>query len=56
MAKSTSKYELPKKRSKTRKGTRPNDSALPAVIGSGRNRPAKGYDPVTKTWHQKSAV
>ena len=35
----------------TKKGTKPNPSKFPRVPGSGRNRPAKGYDPVTKTWH-----
>lgn len=37
--------------SKTRKGTRPNDSKKRPVPGSGRNRPAKGYDQVTGTWN-----
>lgn len=47
-----SKFTDPTGRSKTRKGTRPNDSKKPAVPGSGRNRPAKGYNPVSKTWNQ----
>ncbi len=55
MAKKVSKFLPPSHRSKTRPGTSPNTSKKPAVIGSGRNRPAKGYDPVTKTWHQKGA-
>jgi hypothetical protein len=37
----------------TKKGTLPNPSKKTAVPGTGRNRPAKGYDPVTKTWHQR---
>lgn len=40
------------KSSKTRKGIRPNDSKKSPVIGSGRNRPAKGYNPATKEWNQ----
>jgi len=36
----------------TRPGTKPQSPRKPRVPGSGRNRPAKGYDPVTKTWHQ----
>jgi hypothetical protein len=36
----------------TKKGTPPNASWKPRVPGSGKNRPAKGYDPVTKTWYQ----
>ncbi len=36
----------------TRKGTRPNDSKKRRVPGSGKNRPAKGYNPITKTWNQ----
>ena len=56
MAKKVSKFLPPSHRSKTRPGTPPNASKKPAVIGSGRNRPAKGYDPVTKTWHQKRAL
>jgi hypothetical protein len=33
---------------KTRKGTRPNPVKKAAVPGSGRNHPAKGFNPVTK--------
>ena len=47
-----SKYPAPSHHSKTRPGTRPNASKKPAVPGSGRNRPAKGFDPQTKTWSQ----
>jgi len=47
-----SKYPSPSHHSKTRPGTKPNASKKPAVPGSGRNRPAKGYDPETKTWNQ----
>jgi hypothetical protein len=47
-------YGVSRPRKTTRKGTRPNDSKKRPVIGSGRNRPADGYDPITKTWnHQK---
>ena len=46
------KYAAPTKASRTTAGTRPNDSAKPAVPGSGKNRPAKGFDPITKTWNQ----
>jgi hypothetical protein len=38
----------------TRSGTRQNEPRKPRKPGIGRNRPAKGYDPVTKTWHQNS--
>jgi len=37
---------------KTKVGTPPNASRKPRVPGSGRGRPAKGYDPETKTWNQ----
>lgn len=41
----------------TRKGTQPNPSAQPKAVNGvihrpGRNRPAKGFDPATKTWLQ----
>jgi hypothetical protein len=36
----------------TKKGTKQNPPRKAKVPGSGRGRPAKGYDPVTKTWHQ----
>jgi hypothetical protein len=51
MSKKVSIFE-PEKGKKTRKGTKPNTPAKPRVPGSGRNRPAKGYDPETKTWNQ----
>lgn len=56
MAKKVSKFLPPSHRSKTRPGTPPNASKKPAVIGSGRNRPAKNFDPITKTWHQESVA
>lgn len=42
--------------SKTRPGTIPNSRSK--TFKPGRNRPAKGYDPVTKTWkqHRKFAI
>lgn len=49
----TSQYPTPSHHSKTRKGTRPNDSKKPPVPGSGRGRPALGYNQETKTWDQK---
>lgn len=36
----------------TKRGVVPSTPAKPKVPGSGRNRPAKGYDQVTKTWNQ----
>ena len=39
----------------TRPGTAPNEPRKARKPGSGRNRPAKGYDPVTKTWNQKKS-
>jgi len=45
-----SDYPAPSKHSKTRKGTRPNDSKKLPVIGSGKNKPAKGFNPITKEW------
>lgn len=53
MTKKMSNFVTPSHHSKTRKGTLPNNTAKSPVIGSGRNKPAKGYDPVTKTWNQK---
>lgn len=53
MARKESKYPSPSKTSRTRPGTRQNDRKKPAVPGSGRGRPAKGYDPATGTWHQE---
>jgi hypothetical protein len=38
----------------TRKGTKPNESSQPRKIGSGRNIPAKGFNPETKTWDTQS--
>jgi len=52
MAKKVSLYGTPTHHSRTRKGVKPNPPKKPAVPGTGRNRPAKGYDPVTKTWKQ----
>lgn len=45
-----SKYSSPSHHSRTRKGTRPNDSKKQPVPGSGRNRPAKNYNQDTKSW------
>jgi hypothetical protein len=45
-------YNLPRPKGQTRKGTKPNNPKKPAVPGTGRNKPAKGYNPVTKEWHQ----
>lgn len=53
MSKKISIYPIPSKQSRTRRGIRPNDSKKPATPGTGRNRPAKGFDPITKTWNQK---
>lgn len=36
-------------KSKTKKGTPPNASALPKKPST-RNRPAKGFNPDTKSW------
>ena len=36
----------------TKAGVKPNSPSKPKVPGSGRNRPTKGYDPVTKTWNR----
>jgi len=36
----------------TRKGVKPNERK-PRVPGSGRNRPAKGYNPETKEWERR---
>lgn len=52
MSKKESKYPFPSKQSRTRKGIKPNDSKKEPVIGSGRNRPAKGFNQETKTWNQ----
>ena len=35
----------------TKKGVKPNAAKLP-VVGSGRNKPAKGYNQTTKVWEQ----
>jgi len=56
MAKRLSKYPAPTHHSKTRPGTPPNPSKKLPVIGFGRNISAKGYDSVTKTWHQKKST
>lgn len=40
----------PKVKRKTAPGTRPNDTAKARQPGSGRNKPAAGFDPQTKTW------
>ena len=42
-------YEKPKKNSRTKPGTPPSESRKPRKPST-RNKPAKGYDPVTKTW------
>jgi len=41
---------MSEKHSKTRPGTQPTRRS--ASRKPGRNRPARGYDPVTKTWRQ----
>ena len=43
-------FEMARPFKMTRKGTRPNSSAKPKVPGSGRNRPAKGYNQELKIW------
>lgn len=50
MSKKVSMYPVPTSQSRTRKGTRPNDSKKAPVIGSGKNRQAKGYHSETKSW------
>jgi hypothetical protein len=45
-------YPAPTHRSRSRKGTIPNTAKKQPIAGSGRNRPAKGYNQVTKTWEQ----
>ena len=45
-------YEKPKKHSKTKPGTVPH-AKKKGWTPSTRNRPAKGYNPVTKEWTNK---
>jgi len=52
MAKKISKYPAPSHHSNTKPGTRPNASKKHGVPGTGRNRPAKGYNPITKDWER----
>lgn len=48
---STSMQVRPKKT--TQKGVQPRPPAKPAVPGSGRNRPAKGYNQETHQWERE---
>lgn len=36
--------------SQTKKGTKPNPTKKKGKLGDGKGRPAKGYDPSTKSW------
>jgi hypothetical protein len=51
-----SQFPAPTKHSKTRKGTRQNDSKKKAVVGSGKGKlpPALGFNPTTKEWDTQS--
>ena len=43
-------YELARPVKGQRKGTPPNQSKKNPIPGSGRNRPAKGFNQITKEW------
>lgn len=45
------KYESGPVVKTTKAGVIPNQKKLP-VVGSGRNRPAKGFNQITKEWSQ----